>query len=155
MAAMGLSSAIILAGASTVSYFEGKSNKSYIDPVGIYTICYGETKNVSHGDYKTDQQCLESLAEDLVSHDKGMMKAITVPLSDHQRAAFLSFCYNVGVNKCTKSTAFKYLNMRKYTEACRELLRWNKAGGKVLRGLTLRRGAEYKMCMGEIHIETN
>lgn len=44
MAAMGLSSAIILAGASTVSYFEGKSNKSYIDPVGIYTICYGETK---------------------------------------------------------------------------------------------------------------
>lgn len=150
----GLGSALALSGALLVP-FEGKRNDAYVDPVGIYTICYGETKNVKKGDYKTDEQCLESLAEDLFSHDKGMMKAVAVPLSDNQHAAFLSFCYNVGVSKCTKSTAFKYLNQGKYADACRELLRWNKAGGKVLRGLTLRREAEYKMCMGETNIETD
>lgn len=151
----GLGGALAISGAFLVAPFEGKENKAYIDPVGIYTICYGETKNVKKGDYKTDEQCLESLAEDLVSHDKGMMKAVNVQLSDNQHAALLSFCYNVGVSKCTKSTAFKYLNQGKYADACRELLRWNKAGGKVLRGLTLRREAEYKMCMGETKIETN
>jgi lysozyme len=149
LSAMGLSAALVLAGAGTVSHFEGKENKAYLDPVNIMTICYGQTSGVKKGDYKTNDECLESLAEELVIHDKGMMKAISVPLTGYQHAAFLSFCYNVGVGKCTGSTAFKMLNRGEYERACRELKRWNKAKGKVLKGLTLRREAEYKMCMGE------
>ena len=153
LAAYGLSGALVLAGAGTVSYYEGKSNTAYLDPVGIYTICYGETKGVKKGDYKTDDECLQSLAADLVEHDKGMMKAISVPLTDYQHAAFLSFCYNVGVKACTTSTAFKLLNQKKYTEACNQLLRWVYADGKVLPGLVKRREDERKMCLGEIKIE--
>lgn len=146
----GLGSAIALSGAYLVSPFEGKENKAYLDPVNIWTICHGSTNNIKKGDYKTDDECLLILAEDLVEHDRGMMKSIHVPLTDYQHAAFLSFCYNVGVKACTGSTAFKYLNLKKYTEACNQLLRWNKAGGKVLLGLTRRREAEHKICLGEL-----
>ena len=147
LAALGLCSALILAGSGIVSHFEGKSNGAYTDPVGIWTICYGETKGIEEGDYKTDGECLESLAEELSLHNKGMMKAVKVPLSTKQQAAFLSFCYNVGVKACTSSTAFKYLNQGRYVDACNQLLRWDKAGGKTLRGLTLRRQAETKLCL--------
>ena len=150
LAALGLSSAIVLAGAGTVAHFEGKSNTAYLDPINIWTICYGETKNVKKGDYKTDDECLQSLAEDLVSHDKQMMALISVPINDHQHAAFLSFSYNVGVGAFSRSTLLKKLNSSQYRAACDELLRWNKAKGKVLNGLTARREAERKLCLGEI-----
>lgn len=151
LSALGLSSALVIAGAGTVSYYEGKENKVYVDPVGILTGCYGHTGPELKLNQKfTDEECIDQLADDLLSHDKGMMKAIKVPITDYQHAAFLSFCYNVGVKACTSSTAFKLLNQGKYTEACMQLLRWNKAGGKVLDGLTKRRQSEVKVCLGEI-----
>jgi len=151
----GLGGALALSGAYLVAPNEGKENKAYLDPVNIITICYGSTKNVKLGDYKTDDECLESLADDLVSHDKGMMKAISVPLTDYQHAAFLSFCYNVGVAKCTSSTAFKLLNKGDYKGACLQLLRWDKAKGRTLPGLTKRRQAESAMCLGEFKYEAS
>lgn len=154
MLTYGLGGAIALA-APMVAFYEGKENKAYLDPVNIWTVCYGSTKNVKKGDYKTDDECLALLAEDLVEHDKGMMKAIKVPINDYQHAAFLSFCYNVGVKACTNSTAFKYLNNKQYVQACNELLRWNKAKGKVLNGLTKRREAEKAMCLEELPNEVN
>lgn len=147
---MGLGGALALSGALLVAPFEGKENKAYLDPVNIWTICYGTTKNVKKGDYKTDDECYQALADDLVRHDKEMMKVVSVPLTDYQHAAFLSFCYNVGVTKCTNSTAFKLLNAKKYTEACDALTKWVYAGGKVLNGLVKRREAERKVCMGEV-----
>ena len=145
--ALGLSSALVLAGAGTVSYYEGKSNPAYPDPVGIWTICYGETKGVRQGDYKTDEECLNSLAEELTDHHKKMMLYIKTPISVKEEAAYLSFTYNVGVGAFSKSTLLKKLNEGKRVEACNQLLRWDKAGGKRLKGLTLRREAENKLCL--------
>lgn len=150
LAAVGLSSAIVLSGAYLVAPFEGKENKAYVDVVGVYTICYGETSGVKKGDYKTDEQCLESLAEELSIHNDKMMEHIHVPLTDYQQAAFLSFTYNVGVGAFSKSTLLKKLNGKDYVGACDELLRWNKASGKVYNGLTRRREAERKVCLGEL-----
>jgi lysozyme len=147
LAAYGLSSVIVLSGAYLVAPFEGKRNPAYPDPVGIWTICYGETKGVKRGDYKTDEECLESLAEELSIHHKQMMPYIKVPLSEKEEAAYLSFTYNVGVGAFSKSTLLKRLNHKRRVEACNELLRWDKAGGKVLRGLTRRRQAENEMCL--------
>ncbi len=150
LSALGLSSALVIAGAGTVSYYEGKENKVYIDPVGILTSCYGHTgKELKLNQKFTDEQCIDQLAVDLLSHNKGMMKAIKVPLTDYQHAAFLSFCFNVGVKACTSSTAFKLLNEGRYKEACMQLLRWNKAGGNVLEGLNKRRKSEVQVCLGE------
>ena len=145
--ALGLGSALVLAGAGTVSYYEGVSNKAYLDPVGIWTICYGETKGVGKGDYKTDEECLDSLAEELTEHHKKMMLYIKTPISVKEEAAYLSFTYNVGVGAFSKSTLLRDLNSGDRVGACNQLLRWAKAGGKRLKGLTLRREAENKLCL--------
>lgn len=147
LAGLGLSAAAVMAGSGTVSYFEGKENRAYVDPVGIYTICYGETRGVKKGDYKTDEECLESLASELVEHEKGMLKVVKVPLSTKEQAAYLSFTYNLGVKAFTNSTLLRKLNSGDRVGACNELLRWNKANGKVLNGLTKRRQEENKLCL--------
>lgn len=154
LAGLGLSAAAVLAGSGTVSYFEGKENRTYVDPVGVMTICYGETKGVKRGDYKTDDECLESLAKELVEHEKGMLRVVKVPLSTKEQAAYLSFTYNLGVKSFTNSTLLKKLNRGDRVGACNELLRWNKANGKVLNGLTKRRQEENKLCLEGVN-ETN
>ena len=147
LSGIGLSAALVLAGAGTVSYYECKSNPAYPDPVGIWTICYGETKGVLQGDYKTDEECLDSLAEELTDHHKKMMLYIKTPISVKEEAAYLSFTYNAGVGAFSKSTLLKKLNEGQRVEACNQLLRWDKAGGKRLKGLTLRRESENKLCL--------
>lgn len=147
LSGIGLSAALVLAGAGTVSYYEGVSNKAYLDPVGIWTICYGETKGVDKGDYKTDEECLDSLAEELTEHHKKMVMYIKTPISQKEEAAYLSFTYNVGVGAFSKSTLLKKLNSGDRVGACNQLLRWDKAGGKKLKGLTLRRQSENKLCL--------
>lgn len=154
LAGLGLSAAAVMAGSGTVSYFEGKENKAYVDPVGIITICYGETKGIKKSDYKTDEECLESLASELVEHEKGMLKVVKVPLSTKEQAAYLSFTYNLGVKAFTNSTLLKKLNSGDRVGACNELLRWNKANGRVLNGLTKRRQEENKLCLEGVN-ETN
>ena len=147
LAAIGLTGALVLAGAGTVSHFEGVSNRAYPDPIGIWTICYGETKGVRQGDYKTDEECLNSLAGELTDHHNKMMLYIKTPLSLKEEAAYLSFTYNIGVGAFSQSTLLRNLNSGNHVEACNQLLRWDKAGGKRLRGLTLRRQAENKLCL--------
>ena len=149
LAAMGLSSALILSGV-LLAPWEGLRNKAYVDVVGVYTICYGETSGVKRGDYKTDEQCLESLAEELSIHNDKMMRYVKVPLTDYQQAAFLSFTYNVGAGAFSKSTLLKKLNSRDYVGACNELSKWVFAGGKKYNGLVKRREAERKVCLGEL-----
>ena len=154
LAGLGLSAAAVMSGSGIVSTFEGKENRAYVDPVGIMTICYGETKGVKRGDYKTDDECLESLAKELVEHEKGILRVVRVPLSTKEQAAYLSFTYNVGVSSFTNSTLLKKLNSGDRVGACNELLRWNKANGKILNGLTKRRQEENKLCLEGVN-ETN
>lgn len=144
--AAGLSSTIALSG-GIVSYFEGKSNTAYLDPVNIWTICYGETKDVRKGDFKTDEECLQSLSDELLSHHRQMIRYTTTDITEKEEAAYLSFTYNVGANAFRNSTLLKKLNKGDRVGACDELLRWNKAGGKVLKGLTLRRETERTLCL--------
>lgn len=148
LAEYGLGGAIALSGAFLVAPFEGKENKVYVDPVGILTSCYGHTGNeLKKGQVFTDEQCLDQLAEDLLEHDKKMLRYVYVPLSEEEHAAYLSFTYNVGVGAFKNSTLLKKLNAGDRVGACNELTRWNKAGGKVLNGLTKRRQAEREMCL--------
>ena len=146
LAVLGLSSALVLSG-GIVSYFEGKSNTAYLDPVKIWTICYGETRGVSEGDYKTDDECLQSLSEELQVHHQQMVRYIKTPITEKEEAAYLSFTYNVGIGAFRGSTLLRKLNEGDRVGACKELPRWNKAGGKVLNGLVTRREVEQRLCL--------
>ena len=148
---VGLASSLALSGSFLISPNEGKVNSTYVDPVGILTVCYGNTgKEATRGKTYSDDQCLDQLAQDLKQHDKQMMSYVYVPVTDFQHAAILSFTYNVGVGSFKSSTLLKKLNAKDYTGACNELPKWNKAGGKVLGGLVTRREAERQICLGNI-----
>lgn len=141
--------AITALAVSLVAGFEGLRTVAYLDPVGIPTVCFGETKGVSLGDKYTVEQCKAMLGDRLVEFEAGMTKCIANParVPDKSYVAFLSFTYNVGVGAFCKSTLVKKLNAGDLIGACNELPKWVKAGGITLPGLVKRREAERQLCL--------
>jgi lysozyme len=132
-----------------VSGFEGLRLAAYRDPVGIPTACFGETKGIRLGMKFTRPECEAMLTESLVKHEMGMVKCLNNPelLLDGAYGAFVSFTYNVGVGAFCKSTAARLINAGSVKGACDQLLRWDRAAGIRLPGLTKRRKAERELCL--------
>jgi len=136
-----------------VARLEGKRNQAYIPiPGDVPTICYGSTEGVRMGDYATDAQCLERLRREVVEYRKGLHRYWTTDtllrrLPPTRDAAFTSFAINVGVSGAGKSTAARRLNAGDVPGACDALTWWNKAGGRVIRGLVARRAEERDLCL--------
>lgn len=139
--------------AGLIMPWEGLSNKAYLDIVQVPTICYGYTHNVQLGDLKTDDECYDLLVEEILYLDGFIDRHVTVDLTDYQRAAILSWMYNVGPGAFQRSTLLKKLNAGDYTGACNELTRWVHAGGKRVNGLVKRREAEKEMCLRDVESE--
>jgi len=75
-----------------------------------------------------------------------MQKVITVPLTDNQLTAITSLVYNIGFGAFKRSTLLRLLNAgASKEEVAKQFLRWNKAGGKEIKGLTNRRQAEFNL----------
>jgi len=130
-----------------VSGFEGLRQVAYRDPVGIPTICFGETQGVKLGQKATLEECQGMLIESLLKADDAVTQCTDVPLPPKRRAALVSFTYNVGGRAYCSSTLVAKLNAGDTVGACNQLLRWNKAKGITLPGLTTRREKERSMCM--------
>ena len=133
-----------------VPIYEGTVLKTYHDPVGIETACTGHTgPDVKAGQVYTQQQCDDLLAQDLFEHDADIAKCVDVEkLTTGQRAAFLSFAFNVGAPKFCKSTMAGLIRAGQALKACAELSKWVYAGQRDLPGLVRRRSAERAMCEG-------
>jgi lysozyme len=137
------------AGIDLIKSFEGLFLKAYLDPINIPTIGYGtikypDGKAVTMKDPVISEaqatQYLEHEVNEKVSNVERMVK---VALNDNEFAALVSFSYNVGWQALEKSTLMKLLNAgADRTAVADQFLRWNKAGGKELAGLTRRRQAE-------------
>ena len=129
-----------------VERFEGTVLRSYRDPVGIITACTGHTSlELKMGQTYTRQQCEEMLYKDLAKHADALA-CVSQPLTDGQRAAFVSFAFNVGEGAFCGSTLVRKANAGDFDGACAELSRWTYAGGKQLPGLIKRRAAERQLC---------
>lgn len=139
-------SIVLVALTGLVGGFEGLREYAYRDPVGIPTICFGETRGVHIGDHKTAAECKTMLGDRLIEFSSGVDKCLVVPVPDKTYEAFVSFAYNVGVGAFCKSTLVKKANQEDVLGACDELLKWNRAGGIVLPGLDARRKAERELC---------
>ena len=131
----------------TISQFEGRELRAYQDIVRVWTICDGETKGVKPGDVATPAECDAMLAKNLVVYEAGLDRCLTATVPGKTKVAFLSWTYNVGVGAACKSTLVKKANAGDIRGACDALMNWNRAGGKVVRGLTDRRAAERKLCL--------
>jgi lysozyme len=129
--------------------WEGFRDKAYDDGVGVQTIGFGSTAGVKRGDTITVERALVKLGADVAKHEQGLRACIgAVPLYQYEWDAYASWAFNVGTGAACGSTLVKRLRAGDYAGACKELLRWDRAGGRVLRGLTLRRQSEYKTCTG-------
>jgi lysozyme len=124
--------------------------RAYLDIVGIATACDGITKNIRMGQTFTEAECTAMLERELIVHAEGVMKCtpgLRGPGRDWQRFAAVSFTYNVGIGAACRSSVVRRFNAGNYRGGCDALLMWNKAGGKVVRGLTLRRQRERAACL--------
>ena len=139
---------VIALATMVVKPWEGVSLTPYTDIVGVQTVCYGQTGPAAAKSY-TLAQCDELLQSDLGQRLTALGKCIHKPLREHELAAILSLAYNVGTGAVCKSTLVQKVNAGAApAEFCPELLRWNRAGGREVRGLTNRRKAEMALCMG-------
>lgn len=131
---------------STVALYEGTVLRSYRDPIGIITACTGHTgPELKMGQTFTRQHCEDMLYADLNKH-AAALDCIKRPMTDGQKAAFLSFAFNVGNGAFCGSTLARKANAGDMPGACAELSRWTYAGGKQLPGLVRRRAAERQLC---------
>ncbi len=131
-----------------IKEFEGCKLLAYADAVGVPTIGYGHTRTVSRADVGkkriTQSEADRLLMQfDLPTYEAAVKRLVKVPLTANQYGALVSFTYNLGETNLSKSTLLKRINSRApIAEIERSWLQWNKAGGKVLNGLTRRRQAE-------------
>jgi GH24 family phage-related lysozyme (muramidase) len=145
----GAIASVVLAGSILVAPWEGVKTEAYADVIGVWTVCYGETRGVKRGDAYTDEQCTDQLALSLPQYKAAMLKYVKVPLQPYEEAAYISFSYNVGIGNFAKSTLLTKLNKGQHQAACAELKKWVYASGKYFQGLANRREDEYQMCIGK------
>ena len=135
-----------------IKKFEGFKDKAYQDIVGVWTIGYGSIKIKGRKVLPTDtvteheaEQLIEQeLAQDVYPYLYGL------GLNQNQFDALCSFIYNLGATNFNKSTLKKKLLAEDYVGASFEFIKWNKAGGNVVDGLTKRRLAESKLFTSKV-----
>ena len=135
-------------GIDLIKHFERCETEAYLCPAGVPTIGYGHIKGVQLGDVITKPQAHEMLVEELSEYENYINDMVTVELSQNQFDAMVSWVYNLGGGNLKSSTLLKTLNIGNYRGVPEQIMRWNKAGGKVLEGLTRRRQAEADLFSG-------
>ena len=131
------------AGLALLKEFEGLRLEAYKCPAGVLTIGYGHTGADVHESMHINHSMAQKLLEqDLEKFETGVSKLLKVKVNDNQFSAMVCFAYNVGLGNLKQSTLLNCVNKIQFQSAAKEFLRWNKAGGKVLAGLTRRREAE-------------
>lgn len=133
-----------------IKYFEGFEDTAYLCPANVWTIGYGRTRNVKEGDRITEPQAERDLLEELEEFKHQVLHSVKVELTQNELDALTSWTYNLGVGNLNSSTLLKKLNAGSKDEVPAEMLRWNKAGGEVLAGLTKRREAEAELWAKEV-----
>ena len=145
--------------------FEGRERRAYKDSAGLWTIGVGHLIKADEmskyvgtpvtldgkprgGIEITDDEIDRLAAQDYAIAAAAVKRQVTVPLTEDQTHALVSFVFNLGGGALGSSTLLRKLNAGDYRGAAAEFLKWDKAtdpatGAKVpVRGLTLRRAAE-------------
>lgn len=141
--------------ATFIADFEGFVDHVYLDAVGVETIGYGETRRDVIERYRGRRMSRHEAMELLKRRVQEFADAVDAnvtnraALTPQRHAALTSFAYNVGVGGFAGSTACARLNAGDLDGACEAIGWWNKAGGRVLEGLSRRREAEMALFRGD------
>ena len=143
-------------GKQLIRQFEGCSLVAYKCPAGKITIGYGncyyaDGSPVQMGD-KIDMATANQLFDNVLEQFEKQVTlligtTLNTTLPKQSKDALVSFAYNCGTGALAKSTLLKKIKADKNNlpEIEKEFMKWNKAGGKELKGLTRRRKAEFEM----------
>jgi lysozyme len=138
-------------GALVVEHLSGPQYlRAYADIVGVWTICDGDTKGVRPGMVETEAGCTARLERQLVAHAKPVLACVPGlgwRGRENQLIASVSLAYNIGTGGFCRSTVARRFNAGDWRAGCDAMLMWNKAGGREVRGLTLRRQRERAICL--------
>ena len=172
----GVSVGAVLAMLFLISPWEGEVKDkqglhiAYKDPIGIVTYCRGLTgktlanKTVNVGDKFTEEECSVEEAFRLKEFEKRILHLVKPNnstevsidsrfISQYEKAAFISFVWNVGDGNLAKSTLLKNINKGNHVQACLQLTKWVYANKKILPGLVSRRNNELDWCLGNVSWE--
>lgn len=137
-----------LLGLNLIKKYEGLRLTSYLCPAGIPTIGYGSTrypngKKVILGEkLLSEKEATQLLLASLAQYEDAVNKHLP-NINQCQFDALVSFAYNLGTGSLIKSTLLKKAKINNADPSIvDEFLKWNKAGGKVLAGLSTRRREE-------------
>lgn len=139
-------------GLNIIKEFEGFRSKPYLCPAKIPTIGYGAThytdgRKVKLSDAPISEPEAEQLLKDMLKgYEKIVLDNVKSKINQNQFDALVSFVYNLGGLNFRKSTLLKKVNANPMDlTIAHEFHKWNKAGGKVMNGLTRRRKAESEL----------
>lgn len=145
-----------------IKHHEGVRLKPYRCPALLWTVGVGHVIDPSHIGVKIDErknlpipqgwdrtlsnkEVDDILAADLRRFEKGVLRLCPNGLTQHRFDALVSFAFNVGLGNLQRSSLRMKHNRGDYDGAAEEFLKWAKAGGKVLRGLLIRRTDEMNL----------
>lgn len=128
-----------------IKVFEGFSPTIYLCPAGVPTIGYGHV--VRKGEFRSNARITTEQGEVLLQKDvqwaeRSVLRLVSIPLTDGQYGALVSFTFNLGSGRLQSSTLRMKLNRGDCEGAANEFWKWRRAGGRILPGLVRRRAAE-------------
>lgn len=128
---------------------KGPALVPYRDIVGVWTQCSGETLGVTAtSPRETPEGCAVKLDKRLAGFAQDVAKCTPALRGrDNQWAAATSLAYNIGSSAWCRSSADRAFDAGRWRAGCDAFLLWNRAGGKVVRGLARRREAERALCL--------
>jgi lysozyme len=122
--------------------FEGLRLRAYYCPAGVLTCGYGSTgRDIKPGTVWTKEYAEARMQQDALKFSRGA-KVLCPAASGTQLCALADFAYNLGLGNLKSSTLRRKINAGDIEGAKKQIMRWNKGGGKVLAGLTKRRTLE-------------
>lgn len=133
-------------GIALIKRFESFASNVYICPAGYPTIGYGHVVKADEQERFaggiTEDQATELLGFDVAIAERAVLRFITVPLTDGQFDALVSFTFNLGSGALQRSTLRRKVNREEHDDVPAEFMKWVWADGRKLKGLVKRRKAE-------------
>ena len=143
------------AGIALIKHHEGVRNRPYRDCIGLWTVgvghLIGDGKSLPDSWNKTftNEEVDALLRTDLRRFELGISKMLpNVPLRQCEFDSLVSFAFNVGLGTFQRSTLRQALLRGDKTQAMESLLKYCKAGGKIVKGLQTRRLDEKQLFLG-------
>lgn len=134
-------------GLDIIKEFEGYRPQAYLCPAGVWTIGYGHTQGVTADMIIGEKEATEFLRQDVKEAEQVVNHLVKKEITQCQFDALVSLVFNIGSGNFQSSTILRLINTDCFDIAKHEraFKMWNKAGGRVLRGLSRRRDKEFEL----------